>query len=247
MKLGEGYLYRLVFFTGILFSCMGYFNHSLTSSLPAHEFHSGFTFFPLALELSSNYENIMNIVGKVGDENLTKNLGMILQTLELDFLYIFLYSIYFLSIFEIASKMSSPPALVRAFYYLLLISIILLDCAQNLILSEILNSNLSNPKLDLIYYLPRMSLVLWNLIFLNLGISGVLLWMGSPDIHIRIISLFFFLPPIFSFFSVFGRVNLIEVALQISIPGLIGFFIQSIWKMVTDLLFSRSVTSSIKQ
>jgi hypothetical protein len=246
MKFGENYLYRIVFISGFLFAGLIFYNLSLSSSLPAYELHSGFTYIPLALEFSSNYENIMNLVGKMGDENLSKNLSTILQTLELDFLYIFLYSIFFLSIFEIASKMSSPPAYIRAFYYFLLICVILLDSAQNFILSEILNSNLSNPKIDFIFYLPKISFLLWNLIFLKLSISGILLWMGSPDLHIRIISLFFFLPFFFSFFSLFGRMNLIEVAVRISIPGLISFFLHSIWKMATTLFVSRNVAAKIK-
>ncbi len=246
IKFGESYLYRIVFISGFLFALLVSYNLNLTSNLPAYEMHSGFTYIPLALEFSSSYENIMNLVGKMGDENLSKNLSTILQTLELDFLYIFLYSIFFLGIFEIASKMSSPPSFVRAFYYLLLICVILLDSAQNFILSEILNSNLSNPKIDFIFYLPKISFVLWNLIFLNLSMSGVLLWMGSPDLHIRIISLFFFLPPFFSFFSFFGRTHLVEIAIQISVPGLVGFFLQSIWKMAADLFTSRNAANATK-
>jgi tryptophan-rich sensory protein len=117
-----------------------------------------------------------------------------------------------------------------------------LDSAQNLILSEILNSNLSNPRIELIYYLPRITIFLWILIFINLGISGILLWMGTTDLHIRIISLFLFLPQIFSLFSLWGRINLLEVGLEIALPGLIGFFIHSIWKMVTNFFYKTSAT-----
>ncbi len=66
--------------------------------------------------------------------------------------------------------------------------------------------------------------------------------MGSTVIHIRIISLFLFLPQIFSLFSLMGRINLLEVALEIALPGLIGFFIHSIWKMVTNFIYKTNAT-----
>jgi hypothetical protein len=241
-NLEDSSLYKIVSFAGLILMGFNFYNYWNTSSFPVHEFHSGLRWFFLALELCSDYDQITNIVGRVGDENLSKNLGVVLQILELDFLYIFIYSIYLLGIFAIASKLSSTSNIIRGFFYLLLIIIIVLDSAQNLILSEILNSNLSNPRIELIYYLPRITIFLWILIFINLGISGILLWMGTTDLHIRIISLFLFLPQIFSLFSLWGRINLLEVGLEIALPGLIGFFIHSIWKMVTNFFYKTSAT-----
>ena len=241
-NLEDSSLYKIVSFAGLILLGFNFYNYWNTSQFPVHEFHSGLRWFFLALELSSDYDQITNIVGRVGDENLSKNLALVLQILELDFLYIFIYSIYLLGIFEIASKLSSSSNIIRGIFYLLLIVIIVLDSAQNLILSEILNSNLSNPRIELIYYLPRITIFLWILIFINLGISGILLWMGTTDLHIRIISLFLFLPQIFSLFSLWGRINLLEVALEIALPGLVGFFIHSVWKMVTNFFYKTSAT-----
>ncbi len=241
-NLEDSYLYKIVSFAGLILLGFIFYNYWNTVQFPSYEYHSGLKWFFLALELCSDYDQITNIIGKVGDENLSKNLGTVLQILELDFLFIFIYSIYLLGIFEIASKMSSTPNFIRGIFYILLITIIVLDSAQNLILSEILNSNLSNPRIELIYYLPRITIFLWILIFINLGISGILLWMGSTVIHIRIISLFLFLPQIFSLFSLMGRINLLEVALEIALPGLIGFFIHSIWKMVTNFIYKTNAT-----
>jgi len=241
-NLEDSSLYKIVSFAGLMLLIFNLHNYWSTSNFPVHEFHSGLRWFFLALELSSDYDQITNIVGRVGDESLSKNLGDVLQILELDFLYIFIYSIYLLGVFEIASKMSSTPNIIRSIFYILLIAIIVLDSAQNLILTEILNSNLSNPRIELIYYLPRITIFLWILIFINLGISGILLWMGTTDLHIRIISLFLFLPQIFSIFSLWGRINLLEVALEVAIPGLFGFFLHSVWKMVTDFFSKTNVT-----
>ena len=240
-KLDEKSLYRLIFLDGIFLIGFSIYNYVSGRKFPAYETHSGLNWFLFNLEFSSNYEHITNLVGKVGDEVLTNNLNTLLQILELDYLYIFIYSIYFLGIFEISSKLFNPPTYIKAGYYFLMIIIILLDIFQNIILTEILNSNLSNPRLDYIYYLPRVSILLWNLIFFNLSMSGILIWLGTTELQLRIISLFFFLPPIFSIFSLLGRLDLVEVGLEVAVPGMIGFFLQSAWKIITGLLTKRNM------
>lgn len=240
-KLDETNLYKVLFWDGMVFIAIALFQYFSFATFPIYESHSGLSWFPLSLEFSSDYVQLTNLVGRVGDEALSSNLDILLRVLELDYLFIVIYSIYFLAIFEVASKLSGPPFWLKTMYYILIIIIILLDASQNFFLIEILNSNLGFSKNDWIVLLPKVSLILWNLVFLNLGIIGVLIWLGTYDYYLRFLSLFFFLPPIFSVFSFLGRLTLLEIALQVALVGLVGFYLYSTYRVATKLLFSRNV------
>lgn len=239
-KLNESNLHRLLFWDGLLLIGMILYQFFSFAQFPIYESHSGLNWFPLSLEFSSDYSQITNLVGRVGDESLSANLDRILRVLELDYLFIVIYSVYFLAIFELASRLANPPFWLKAIYYILIIIVILLDVVQNFYLIEILNSNLGYSKNEWIVQLPKISIILWNLIFLNMGIVGVLVWLGTFDYYLRFLSLFFFLPPFFSLFSFLGRLSLMEIALEISSIGILGFFLYSCYRVATKLLFSRN-------
>ena len=239
-KLRKDQLRNLITFLGFILIIFLSYMFYLVPGEPVYKNHSGIRSTIIALELSSSYSEVLDIIGKPGDPILESNVERYIQSIEIDYFFIFLYASFCIGIFEKSFRMSNLDKNIRVVFSILLILVILLDAFENFFLTEVLNSNLLSPRDSLTEIVFYISLLKWVGFFGVIGLIGLVLWLGSNDAFLRIISLFLFIPQLFAIFSIFGRLNFIEIAMEITVPGLLLFWMYNVYWNYRDFRAMKS-------
>jgi hypothetical protein len=229
--LKEDNLMRLGFISGVFVLLLILLMMFLAPSKPVASIHSNLYSTIIGLELSHSEEDILGIVGKPGSVEFEKVVVRYLQSIDLDYSFIFFYSLFFLCIFEASYRMNETSKWVRVVFYGLIICVIALDILENLFLSEILNSLFTSVVSNKFQELFTYSYFKWMFIFIILLICGIQTLLGSRYYLMRLGSLAFLIPFILALFS-YNRLFLIEAGFVICIPGLIMYWVYFLLKLL---------------
>lgn len=231
--LKEENLMRLGFMSGIFSIMILIMVMFIAPNQPAESIHSNLYSTMLGLELMQSEADLLAIVGKQGDATTEKRIYGYLQSIDLDYSFIFFYALFFIAIFESAYRMNNASKWIRVLFYITMICVISLDVMENLFLSEILNSvfasTISNKFKELFTY----SYIKWVSVFIALFICGVQTWFGSRYYLMKLGSLAFMIPFLLALFS-YNRLFLIEAGFVICMPGLLMYWFYFLLKIIQN-------------
>jgi hypothetical protein len=141
------------------------------------------------------------------------------KSIDVDNFYIFLYSFYFLLLFEIGFRYNSFFNKLPFLFYGLLLFCILFDLSENYKISTLLNAKSNEQVAESLLNLRFISLCKWFFLFVISGFIGFLFWLASENILLKIAGLFLFTAFISSLPGLF-RFSLLEIASYILFFGL---------------------------
>ena len=222
-------LFLVAFFSGLIFILCSLYFLFIIPTKPIVSNHSNLNSTIIALELIGNVEDYNNLLGVVDNTKYQFYSDSFLKSIDVDNFYIFIYSLYFLLLFEIGFRLNSFSRKIPFVFYTLLLFCILFDLSENYKISTILNAKSAEQLTESILNLRMISLCKWFIFFLISGFVGVLFWLSTESILLKIAGLFLFTAFVTSLPGLF-RFSLIEIASYILSLGLLFSWIYIIQK-----------------
>jgi hypothetical protein len=177
-----------------------------------------------------NATDLSNLLGKTGDLRLEERVSRYSTATDLDYFFIFLYSIFLLSLFELTFRKTEFKKQFRAFFYALLSLLMFLDIGENLLINEILQSSIMNINPDIFNRLFYFSLSKWTFTMLVISIIGICAFIGFQNRLGKFLGVLLIFPLVLAPFFYF-KPYLIELSALGFIPGLLMIWVYSIYSI----------------
>lgn len=212
-------LFLVAFFSGlILILCSIYFLFIIPVN-PVVSNHSNLNSTIITLELIETPIEFYNLMGQVDNPKFQLYSDSFAKSIDVDNFYIFLYSFYFLLLFEIGFRYNPFFNKLPFFFYLLVLFCILFDLTENYKIATLLDAKSNEQVAESILNLRIISLCKWFFLFLISGFIGFLFWLANENILLKITGLFLFTAFISSLPGLF-RFSLLEIASYILFFGI---------------------------
>lgn len=206
---------------------------------PAASIHSSLSSTIIAVELVHNRTELYNLLGHPGDIKHQIYTDKYIKGVDLDYLFIFCYSIFLLSVIEQALRLNAFPGKFRVYSYIAVIFCILLDVMENYKLVDLLSAA-GEENLDSDILITRtFSLLKWFVLFSICGGIGVLFWLARGNLILKLPSILL-VTAFFTSIPGLFRYYLIELSFLIVSAGFLIYFLYSIVSLIY-LLFRKKI------
>jgi hypothetical protein len=193
---------------------------------PVHRNHSGFTSPLLALELSSEPEDVYGVLGGPEDEEYLDSIDRFKSRILYDLVLIILYSIYLLQLVGFSYRHSQ--ASFGGYFLSVLVAVLaILDLVENFQLQSILEATSAEKMEEPLLRLSIVSRFKWAFLFCIAGWLGARAWLYERGWFLKLLAIFLFTS--FSFYlASWIRLNLIELGLVFLALGFFTFWVYSV-------------------
>ena len=130
----------LLFLVWLIFILCSFYFLFIIPTKPVVSNHSNLNSTIIALELIGNVEDYNNLLRVVDNTKYQFYSDSFLKSIDVDNFYIFIYSFYFLILFEIGFRSNSFSQKLPFVFYSLLLFCIIFDLSENYKISTVLNA-----------------------------------------------------------------------------------------------------------